>query len=70
MRRIDADVFTRRLEAVLAASLTPAQVIAMVTDEPTAEPPVPEELSEKVDVFRSADGKIYITIKRKGEYGR
>lgn len=66
MRRIDADAFTRRLEAVLAASLTPAQVIAMVAEEPSVEPPAPEESPETVDVFRSADGEMHITIKRKG----
>lgn len=67
MRRIDADAFTRRLEAVLAASLTPAQVIAMVAEEPTVEPPAPEESPERVEVFRSADGEMHITIKRKGD---
>ena len=69
MRRIDADAFTRRLEAVLAASLTPAQVIAMVAEEPTVDPHALEESPETVDVFRSADGEMHITIRRKGEYG-
>ena len=35
MRTIDADAFTRRLDAVQSASLTPAQVMKLLGEEPT-----------------------------------
>lgn len=36
MRAIDADAFARRLDAVQSASLTPAQVVKLLDEEPTA----------------------------------
>ena len=35
MRTIDADAFARRLDAVQSASLTSAQVVKMLGEEPT-----------------------------------
>ena len=69
MRTIDADAFARRLDAVQSASLTPAQVVKMLGEEPTTEA-VSVELSDgnRAYGFETANEKVFITIIRKEKH--
>ena len=69
MRTIDADAFARRLDAVQSASLTPAQVVKMLGEEPTAEAVRAESGDgNRAYGFETEDEKVFITIIRKEKH--
>ena len=69
MRTIDADAFARRLDAVQSASLTPAQVVKMLGEEPTTEA-VRVELSDgnRAYMFETEDENVFIAFTRKEKH--
>ena len=70
MRTIDADAFARRLDAVQSASLTPAQVVKMLGEEPTTEAvSVESGGGNRAYGFETEDEKVFITIIRKEKHG-
>ena len=69
MRTIDADAFARRLDAVQSASLTPAQVVKMLGEEPTTEAVRAESGNgNRAYVFDTDDEKVFVTIMRKEKH--
>lgn len=69
MRAIDADAFARRLDAVQSASLTPAQVVKMLDEEPTTEAVrVKSSDGNRAYGFETEDEKVSITITRKEKH--
>ena len=69
MRTIDADAFARRLDAVQSASLTPAQVVKMLGEEPTAEAVRGESGDgSRAYWFETEDEKVFVTIIRKEKH--
>ena len=69
MRTIDADAFARRLDAVQSASLTPAQVVKMLGEEPTTEA-VSVELGDgnRAYMFETEDENVFIAFTRKDKH--
>ena len=69
MRTIDADAFARRLDAVQSASLTSAQVVKMLGEEPTTEA-VSVELSDgnRAYMFETEDENVFIAFTRKEKH--
>ena len=69
MRAIDADAFARRLDAVQSASLTPAQVVKLLDEEPTTESVrVESDDGNRAYGFETEDEKVFITIMRKEKH--
>ena len=69
MRTIDADAFARRLDAVQSASLTPAQVVRMLGEEPTTEAVrVESGGGNRAYGFETDDENVLITIARKEKH--
>ena len=69
MRTIDADAFARRLDAVQSASLTPAQVVKLLDEEPTTEAVrVESGDGNRAYGFETEDEKVFITITRKEKH--
>ena len=69
MRAIDADAFARRLDAVQSASLTPAQVVKLLDEEPTTEAVrVEPGDGNRAYGFETDDEKVFIMITRKEKH--